>query len=423
MRAISLMLLALCCSLAVGCGSIVRGPNQVIQINSVPSQATVKVLDRDGKVLQKGVTPCSLSLGRSSGYFQPAKYTLVIQKPGFPETRTDLRSGLNGWFWGNFGFFGFFPVGMFIVDPLTGGMFSFADNAATADLATGKVRAGPVVAVDPDQPAPTTGATRIADTLADTSDADDLPVATPRPPLPPISPDSKDAVVIQAHQGAWIESIDGVAQPRPGFALADPGNKALVASGKRILAIRTEPDQSKSGMGSGVSISFDSPSQARLNRFEYDLKPGHTYEIMSAGKFTCRLEIFDKTDRVLQYYDWGSDKLIADKSPDKKVKDYLPPKTTPDQCAMVRGIGGTNVTTVDGTHVSGSSVVLANAGGNTVLLTPGRHRIAVSHCSQGMTSVNTQEVFIKAFRAGHTYEVGPSGGIGAAIELIDVPVK
>jgi hypothetical protein len=75
-----------------------------------------------------------VNLIRSTGYFVGANYTVEISKPGYASQTIEITSRVSGWYFGNFGFGG--PIGLLIVDPVTGGMFSLTPEYINTDLRT-----------------------------------------------------------------------------------------------------------------------------------------------------------------------------------------------------------------------------------------------------------------------------------------------
>lgn len=110
-----------------------RGSRQTVQIRSLPAGATATLYDAVGNEMSSGKTPFVVELKRNQTYFKSSTYRLVLDMPGYPKQDVILQSNVNGWFIGNIGW-GFIgaPIGMLIVDPLTGGMYSFDTNAPEA---------------------------------------------------------------------------------------------------------------------------------------------------------------------------------------------------------------------------------------------------------------------------------------------------
>jgi hypothetical protein len=105
-----------------GCASIVDSRTPKISINSSPAGARVIVFDKAEKEVVTGTTPFVATLKRSRGYFQGADYKLVFELAGHKRTEAMIHSKVNGWYVGNLFIGGL--LGMLIVDPATGAMWS-----------------------------------------------------------------------------------------------------------------------------------------------------------------------------------------------------------------------------------------------------------------------------------------------------------
>jgi hypothetical protein len=108
--------------LASGCASIVDGGPKKIAIKSDPSEASITIYDKKDAEVWSGQTPATAKLKRSSS----AKYRVVIAKTGYKPAEFELKSTLNGWYIGNIFIGGL--IGMLIVDPLTGAMWTLTPN-------------------------------------------------------------------------------------------------------------------------------------------------------------------------------------------------------------------------------------------------------------------------------------------------------
>lgn len=121
-----------------GCATIMDGGPKTVTVKSDPTDAHVRVFDKKGMEVTTQRTPAILSLERG-GIYSTAKYRLVIEKEGYQPTEVTVRSTLNGWYLGNLIFGG--PLGLLIIDPLTGAMWtltptdvSFVLQKQTADV-------------------------------------------------------------------------------------------------------------------------------------------------------------------------------------------------------------------------------------------------------------------------------------------------
>ncbi len=69
----------------------------------------------------------TVTLDASDGYFDGAEYLVLAEKEGYQPTQHTIDHGLDGWFLGNILIGGW--IGMLIVDPLTGALYTLPDNA------------------------------------------------------------------------------------------------------------------------------------------------------------------------------------------------------------------------------------------------------------------------------------------------------
>ena len=129
-----LVAVAVCSMFLSGCASIISGSNQTVPIKSTPSEAKLKIYDRDGKVIINEKTPYIATLNRGAGFFKKAKYKVVIEKEGYPSKELKIEGRPNGWYLGgNFIFGGL--IGWLIVDPATGAMWTLEPKDIDANIA------------------------------------------------------------------------------------------------------------------------------------------------------------------------------------------------------------------------------------------------------------------------------------------------
>ena len=114
------------CVCLVGCASIFSGTSKKITINSTPAGAKITIYDNTGKVVSTGQTPTVVRLRRGESYFEDHQYRVVIEKPGFRRSEVQIRSSLNGWYFGNILLGG--VIGMVVVDPMTGAMYTLSPD-------------------------------------------------------------------------------------------------------------------------------------------------------------------------------------------------------------------------------------------------------------------------------------------------------
>lgn len=122
-----------------GCATIIGDPNQVIPIASMPSDASISIIDEKGAEIFKGMTPTTVTLPKGSGsYFGRKNYTVKLAKDGFETQSVSLTASINGWYiFGNAVFGGL--IGWLIVDPFNGHMYTLSPDQVNASMAAAKV--------------------------------------------------------------------------------------------------------------------------------------------------------------------------------------------------------------------------------------------------------------------------------------------
>lgn len=113
-------------ALLSGCASIVDGGPEQVQVTSKPLGAKFTVYDKAGTPVESRTTPACVTLKRDSGYCKPADYTIKFEADGYNPDELKLRARMNGWYIGNIIFGG--PIGILIVDPATGAMWTLPDK-------------------------------------------------------------------------------------------------------------------------------------------------------------------------------------------------------------------------------------------------------------------------------------------------------
>lgn len=121
MKKISLLFGAVVLSLS-GCASIISGKTQTMTFQSTPELSDITILNRDGKKIHVGKAPVTVSLNRGAGFFVPERYTVIFEKEGYEKKEIKVTPSMNGWYIGNILFGGI--IGLLIVDPATGAMYS-----------------------------------------------------------------------------------------------------------------------------------------------------------------------------------------------------------------------------------------------------------------------------------------------------------
>jgi len=127
--------------LFTGCASIVDGGPKLVQINSNPLGAKVTVFDKTGKEISVLTTPASVALKRCHGFLSGEDYKLVFENAGYYPYETHIKSTVDGWYFGNIIFGGL--IGIVIVDPATGAMFTLSPREVNHNLVSSAVALTP----------------------------------------------------------------------------------------------------------------------------------------------------------------------------------------------------------------------------------------------------------------------------------------
>ena len=112
-----------------GCASIVSSDLHKVSIESNEPDVNYVITNRKNEIIAQGKTPATVDLVSSYKYFSGEKYTVKAHKEGFSDNYRDIDSSLSNWYlFGNIIFGGL--IGWFIVDPLTGAMYTLPDKVS-----------------------------------------------------------------------------------------------------------------------------------------------------------------------------------------------------------------------------------------------------------------------------------------------------
>ena len=134
-----------------GCASILDSGEKSVHLNSNPPGAKVTISNDEGKVVFAQTTPAVVNLARSSGYFHGEDYRLIFEAPGYSSYETRITSQIDGWYFGNIIFCGL--IGMLVVDPMTGDMYTLSTREINCSLVPSIT---PATSADMKAPATTT---------------------------------------------------------------------------------------------------------------------------------------------------------------------------------------------------------------------------------------------------------------------------
>jgi len=125
---------------AFGCASIVSRTDYPITVDSNPSGARIVITNDRGVRVFEGTTPATIELSSRKAFFQGASYTIEASREGYAPGVARLNARIDSWYFGNVVFGGL--IGMLIVDPSTGAMWSL-DERVMVDLGAGRVSLAP----------------------------------------------------------------------------------------------------------------------------------------------------------------------------------------------------------------------------------------------------------------------------------------
>ncbi len=134
------------------CATIFNRSNQPVNVTSWPAGLSFKVTNGSGETVATGTTPGVVNLDTAAGYFRAASYTFTFSEGRKIVGTHTLNADLSGWYFGNILIGGL--IGMVVVDPLTGSMFTLRDDVAFESPALAKIEhpsAGPLSIVSIDQ--------------------------------------------------------------------------------------------------------------------------------------------------------------------------------------------------------------------------------------------------------------------------------
>jgi uncharacterized protein YceK len=120
---LSLTLITALPALLGGCASIVSKSQYPVSISSDPSGADIVVQDETGRTYLSAKTPTTVTLEAGAGYFKGRNYKVTYSLPGYARYTAEISRGVDGWYIaGNIVFGGL--IGWFVVDPITGAMWT-----------------------------------------------------------------------------------------------------------------------------------------------------------------------------------------------------------------------------------------------------------------------------------------------------------
>lgn len=94
-----------------------------IPVNTIPINAKISVLDREGKMIISTQSPDTLVLKASSGYFKRAEYLIEVSHNGYETKKETLYFIMDRKYLQNVFLSFFMPIGFLLIDPVSGAMW------------------------------------------------------------------------------------------------------------------------------------------------------------------------------------------------------------------------------------------------------------------------------------------------------------
>ena len=111
-----------------GCATIVSKSRYSISVKANEPDTIVKVYDEKNVPVTWTKAPGTITVDAHAGMFSSAKYRFVFEKPGFETDESIVKAKMDPCYWINLICLYSAPVGMLLVDPLSGAMWSFDEN-------------------------------------------------------------------------------------------------------------------------------------------------------------------------------------------------------------------------------------------------------------------------------------------------------
>ncbi|MCL2064470.1 MAG: hypothetical protein FWG98_08865 [Candidatus Cloacimonetes bacterium] len=153
------ILIAIVMSMLPSCATIFTGTSKNVLIDSSPQGTDFTIYDRRNRVVSTGQTPHTVRLKKGAGYFSGANYRISYERPGYQNSNAQITTSLGGWYWANLLTIYSIPLGMLIIDPLTGGMWQLSSTnihrTLTHELGVSGVIARNTQPIESSSPPPT----------------------------------------------------------------------------------------------------------------------------------------------------------------------------------------------------------------------------------------------------------------------------
>ena len=146
-----------CCAVSMlftGCGSLMCGKDQKVNLESQPTGAEVSIYDARGEIVFQKTTPCTAKLTRRHpDLLHGGQYVVLVKKEGFTPVQFPMTGVVNRAYYANI-----LNAGIgYAVDPMTGGMWTLVTETTDGKVvneAAGFFRDERVMITLPDESMP-----------------------------------------------------------------------------------------------------------------------------------------------------------------------------------------------------------------------------------------------------------------------------
>lgn len=116
------VVLVLAMTLCSSCATLLSRNQYTVPVRSEPSGAQYRITDLKGNTIKEGTTPEIVRLKAHGGYFKRGVYRVDLTMPEHEPAAAYITARVDGWYWVNLLLFP--VVGMLVVDPLSGSMYT-----------------------------------------------------------------------------------------------------------------------------------------------------------------------------------------------------------------------------------------------------------------------------------------------------------
>lgn len=122
-----------------GCATIVSKSQYSFAVKANEPGTIVNVYDEKDVLVTWIKAPGTITLDAYAGFFSPASYRFVFEKPGFENDESIVAAKIDPCYWINLICIYSAPLGMLLVDPISGAMWSFDENVVIMGFLQPKV--------------------------------------------------------------------------------------------------------------------------------------------------------------------------------------------------------------------------------------------------------------------------------------------